>query len=115
MGGGGYFRMFPLLLTEWAMKQSSRIGSPPVAMLYFHPWEFDSEQKRLPIGRWSSFRTYVGICRTRDRLSSLLARYRFSRAVAVVKELNAHRQELSIFGLVPSSDSIPASAGGAVE
>jgi polysaccharide deacetylase family protein (PEP-CTERM system associated) len=100
MGGGGYFRMFPLLLTEWAMKQSSRIGSSPVATLYFHPWEFDPEQKRLPLGRLSSFRTYVGIRRTRGRLSSLLARYRFSRAVDVVREVNGRRQELPVFGLV---------------
>jgi hypothetical protein len=102
MGGGGYFRMFPLLLTEWAMKQSSRIGSSPVAMLYFHPWEFDPEQMRLPLGRLSSFRTYIGILRTRDRLSSLLARYRFSRAVDVVRELNGRRQELPVFRLVTS-------------
>lgn len=104
MGGGGYFRLFPLLLTEWAMRQSSRLGSTPVAMLYFHPWEFDPQQKRLPLGRLSRFRTYVGLRRTRDRLASLLARYRFSRAVDVVKQWNGCREELPVFGLVPSGD-----------
>jgi hypothetical protein len=59
MGGGGYFRLFPLFLTEWALRQMSRACSPPVATLYFHPWEFDPEQRRLPLGRLNSFRTYV--------------------------------------------------------
>ena len=100
MGGGGYFRLFPLLLTECAMQQTGRLGPAPVAMLYFHPWEFDPEQARLPLGHLSRFRTYVGMSRTRGRLTSLLARYRFSRAVDVAKQWNARRQELPVFGLV---------------
>jgi polysaccharide deacetylase family protein (PEP-CTERM system associated) len=100
MGGGGYFRLFPLLLTEWAMRQTGSLGSGPVAMMYFHPWEFDPEQGRLPLGRLSRFRTYIGMSRTRGRLTSLLARYRFSRAVDVVKQLNDRRLELPVFGLV---------------
>jgi hypothetical protein len=73
-------------------------------MLYFHPWEFDLEQKRLPLGRLNRFRTYVGISRTRGRLASLLARFRFSRAVDVVKQWNDLRQELPVFGLVRSAE-----------
>ena len=37
-------------------------------MLYFHPWEFDPEQQRLPLSRLNRFRTYVGIHRSRARL-----------------------------------------------
>jgi polysaccharide deacetylase family protein (PEP-CTERM system associated) len=104
MGGGGYFRLFPLFVTEWALRQTGRACSPSVAMLYFHPWEFDPEQARLPLGRLSRFRTYVGIGRTRGRLASLLAKYRFSRAVDVAKQLNYHREKLPHFGLVPSAN-----------
>jgi polysaccharide deacetylase family protein (PEP-CTERM system associated) len=103
MGGGGYFRLFPLFLTEWALRQTGRACSPSVATLYFHPWEFDPEQMRLPLGRLSRFRTYVGLGRTRGRLASLLARYRFSRAVDVAKQLNCHREELPRFGLAASA------------
>jgi polysaccharide deacetylase family protein (PEP-CTERM system associated) len=87
MGGGGYFRLFPLVLTRWALRQTARACSPAVANLYFHPWEFDPEQERLPLGRLARFRTYVGINRSRDRLASLLASYAFSRAVDVARDL----------------------------
>src|SRR5207248_1508972 len=60
-GGGGYFRLFPLWLMERALRQVARTCQPAVAMLYFHPWEFDPGQPRLPLGLLSRFRTYVGL------------------------------------------------------
>ncbi|MFL5245607.1 MAG: polysaccharide deacetylase family protein [Gemmataceae bacterium] len=54
-----------------------------VATLYFHPWEFDPDQVRLPLGRLSRFRTYVGINSSRRRLAMLLAGYDFKRACDV--------------------------------
>src|SRR5262249_1703102 len=100
MGGGGYFRLFPLFLTERAIRQVERACSPPVAMLYFHPWEFDAEQQRLPLGRLARLRTYVGISRSRDRLRALLAGHRFTRAIDVVKQLDPQRHLLADFRLV---------------
>jgi polysaccharide deacetylase family protein (PEP-CTERM system associated) len=91
MGGGGYFRLFPLFVTRWAIRQTLARTAPPVAMLYFHPWEFDPQQQRLPLGRLSRFRTYVGIGRTRERLTALLGRHRFARAVDVVGQLGGQR------------------------
>jgi polysaccharide deacetylase family protein (PEP-CTERM system associated) len=88
LGGGGYFRLFPLFMTRWAVRQTLRRTAPPVAMLYFHPWEFDPEQERLPLGRLSRFRTYVGIGRTRDRLRALLRRHRFARAIDVAEAID---------------------------
>jgi polysaccharide deacetylase family protein (PEP-CTERM system associated) len=113
MGGGGYFRLFPLFLTEWAIRQTARGGAPAVVTLYFHPWEFDPEQRRLPLGRLSRFRTYVGLGRTQGRLGSLLARYRFVRAVDLAKRLDARRHELPCFDLaagVPSEKDAPAAS-----
>jgi polysaccharide deacetylase family protein (PEP-CTERM system associated) len=86
-GGGGYFRLLPLAFLERSVRQLGRACVPPVVMLYFHPWEFDPEQVRLPLGRLSRFRTYVGIGRTRRRLGALLNRHRFTRAVDVAKRL----------------------------
>ncbi|HWG42132.1 MAG TPA: XrtA system polysaccharide deacetylase [Gemmataceae bacterium] len=106
MGGGGYFRLFPLLLTQWALRQTAGDCGSPVATLYFHPWEFDPDQARLPLGRLSRFRTYVGIRRTRGRLAALLTRYRFSRAVDVAKQLNHRLDTLPRFDLVPTSDGL---------
>jgi Domain of unknown function (DUF3473) len=70
-GGGGYFRLVPLFLTEQAIGQMICDCSTPVVMLYFHPWEFDPDQRRLPLGRLSRFRIYVGLSRTRGRLSRM--------------------------------------------
>jgi polysaccharide deacetylase family protein (PEP-CTERM system associated) len=89
VGGGGYFRLFPLALMRRGIAQTMRQGLPPVAMLYFHPWEFDPEQERLPLSRLSHFRTYVGVHRSRHRLTALLNRYQFARAVDVADALTA--------------------------
>lgn len=92
VGGGGYFRLFPLALMQRGLAQTRRQGQPPVAMLYFHPWEFDAEQERLPLSPLNRFRTYVGLSRSRGRLTTLLAQHTFERAVDVAESLNAtHR------------------------
>jgi polysaccharide deacetylase family protein (PEP-CTERM system associated) len=93
MGGGGYFRLFPLFFLEWAIRQAERGCVPPVAMLYFHPWEFDSEQERLPLRWLSRLRTYVGIRRSRGRFTALLSRHRFVRAIDAARRLS-QRQDL---------------------
>jgi len=86
VAGGGYFRLFPLGILEAGLRQAARL-EPSAAMLYFHPWEFDPSQPRLPLGRVSKFRTYVGIGRSSSRLRKLLARHRFTRAIDVVNTL----------------------------
>lgn len=86
VAGGGYFRLFPLALMNAGVRQVSRLH-PAAAMLYFHPWEFDPGQPRLPLSRLSGFRTYVGMARSVPRLGRLLKRYHFSRAIDVVRHL----------------------------
>lgn len=103
-GGGGYFRLFPLGVIQSAIAQTGRLDPSAATMLYFHPWEFDPEQSRLPLHRASRFRTYVGISRSRDRLGILLARYRVARAIDAARRLELRRTELTVFD--------PASVGG---
>ncbi len=115
VGGGGYFRLFPLALLRRALKQIGSTCSPNVAMLYFHPWEFDPDQQRLPLGRWSAFRTYVGIGRTRDRLRQVLAGRRCARAIDVAQRLKHNEYALPSFSLtgkeLPRMVAEPAMAG----
>jgi hypothetical protein len=66
-------------------------------MLYFHPWEFDPDQQRLPLGRLSRFRTYVGIRRSGGRLRALLAGGLFTRAVDLAGQLTPRRRALPVF------------------
>ncbi len=85
VAGGGYFRLFPLAFLRAGVNQLAKSGAP--AMLYFHPWEFDTGQPKLALGRASRFRTYVGIGKSEARLGRLLERYRgrFRRAIDVAE------------------------------
>jgi polysaccharide deacetylase family protein (PEP-CTERM system associated) len=102
VAGGGYFRLFPLAAMRAGIAQHAR-QAPPVAMLYFHPWEFDPDQPRLPLGRAARFRTYVGTRGSTARLAALLKQYqpRARRAVDVVDALDPAR--LPVFRLTPGS------------
>jgi polysaccharide deacetylase family protein (PEP-CTERM system associated) len=99
VGGGGYFRLLPRSFLEHSLRQVARACSPPVAMLYFHPWEFDPLQVRLPLGLVNRFRTYVGIASNGRRLKRLLAAHHFARAIDVAKELDRQRANLRCFDL----------------
>jgi polysaccharide deacetylase family protein (PEP-CTERM system associated) len=98
VAGGGYFRLFPLNVMERGLRQMEQLPDS-CAMLYFHPWEFDADQPRLPLGRLSKFRTYVGMNRTRQRLRTLMGRYTSVRAVDVVEALEARKSALPRFCL----------------
>ena len=98
-GGGGYFRLLPLEVMEHALRQLHRGEPPEAAMIYFHPWEFDPDQPRLPLRRISRFRTYVGVKKSRRRLATLMGRHRFSRAIDVVRQLENRCQALPRFRL----------------
>ena len=70
------------------LEQAARADDgPQLAMLYFHPWEFDPDQPRLPLGRLSRWRTYVGVSKTTARLDNLLTAYPFTRAIDAVRAL----------------------------
>lgn len=74
--GGGYFRLFPLRLTQLAIDQIRKQDRP--AMLYLHPWEIDPDQPRLGgLSRKSRFRHYVGLKKTESKLRRLLDSHTF--------------------------------------
>ncbi len=83
VAGGGYLRLFPARLILAALRRVNRQRHP--AILYFHPWELDPEQPRLPLRRTSRFRHYVGLHRTAAKLRRLLRNLAFSTAAAVVE------------------------------
>jgi polysaccharide deacetylase family protein (PEP-CTERM system associated) len=99
VAGGGYFRLFPLAVMRRALQMNAAGGEPDVAMLYFHPWEFDPAQARLPLGRWNAFRTYVGVSQSRSRLLHLIKGRRFVRALEVARRLDRDRKALPRFSL----------------
>jgi len=83
--GGGFFRLLPAAITDFAIGQVNRAGQP--AMFYFHPWEIDPGQPRVhgaPIR--SRVRHYSRLGAMRGRLAGLLERHcwgRVDRAIGV--------------------------------
>ncbi len=74
VGGGGYFRLYPYLLTRHALRRVNAAGRPFAA--YVHPWELDPGQPRFRPGLLRGFRHYVNLGRTETRLASLLRDFR---------------------------------------
>lgn len=101
VAGGGYFRLFPLGFMKAGLRQAAE-SRPGVGMLYFHPWEFDPDQPRLPLGRLARWRTYVGVTRTTGRLTRLLQEFQFRRAIDVAREIRASGLPLPRFQLSPA-------------
>jgi polysaccharide deacetylase family protein (PEP-CTERM system associated) len=76
--GGGYFRLFPYLLTHWLLSRARRENSPPI--FYLHPWEIDPlqpRQRQAPLR--SRVRHYLNLSRTEPRLRRLLRSFDWSR------------------------------------
>jgi polysaccharide deacetylase family protein (PEP-CTERM system associated) len=99
VGGGGYFRLLPLAFMERAFDQVRQAGFPAVSTIYFHPWELDPDQPRLPLKGLKRFRTYVGLGNSRERLAILLDRHHFRRARDVAEILQLQSTPLPVFAL----------------
>jgi polysaccharide deacetylase family protein (PEP-CTERM system associated) len=76
VAGGGYLRLYPFFITEWAIRHLNEIERER-AVVYLHPWEIDPGQPRLNGRLLSRFRHYVNLEKTETRLASLLGRFRF--------------------------------------
>ena len=78
-GGGGYFRLMPYAMSKWLIRRVNEVDGQS-AIFYFHPWELDPEQPRVPgIDAKTRFRHYVNLHRTEDRLRQLLRDFHWDR------------------------------------
>lgn len=78
-GGGGYFRLAPYELSRWALRRVNDVDQRP-AIFYFHPWEIDPGQPRVPrTSLKTRFRHYVNLGKTESRLERLLEDFRWGR------------------------------------
>ncbi len=75
VAGGGYLRLLPIGLISHALKQINTQEHQPF-VLYFHPWEIDPDQPRIPdVPLKSRFRHYVNLHKTKDKLRTLFAEF----------------------------------------
>ena len=78
-GGGGYFRLLPYAVSRSLIRRVNAVDGQP-AVFYFHPWELDPHQPRVPGTTVKTrFRHYVNLHRTEARLHRLLRDFRWDR------------------------------------
>lgn len=78
-GGGGYFRLAPYGLSRWALRKVNDADRQP-CMFYFHPWELDDEQPRIPnLPIKTRFRHYLNLSKEEARLKRLLSDFPWDR------------------------------------
>ena len=86
-GGGGYFRLLPYGMSRWLLRRVNDVDLQP-AIFYFHPWEIDAAQPRIPgIDAKTRFRHYVNLHRTERRLRQLLFDFEWGRLDEVLLEV----------------------------
>lgn len=84
--GGGFFRLLPGALNDFAVRQVNRQGQP--AVFYFHPWEIDPDQPRVaqaPLR--SKLRHYSRLSAMAGKLRTLVKRHHWGRMDAAVDQL----------------------------
>ena len=85
-GGGGYFRLMPYAMSRWLLRRVNRVDQQP-AIFYFHPWEIDAAQPRVPgIDVKTRFRHYLNLDRMEQRLRQLLFDFEWRRLDEVLLE-----------------------------
>lgn len=77
--GGGYFRLMPYAMSRWLLQRVNHLDKQP-AIFYFHPWEIDVDQPRIPgIDGKTRFRHYLNLHRMETRIRCLLADFKWGR------------------------------------
>jgi polysaccharide deacetylase family protein (PEP-CTERM system associated) len=78
-GGGGYFRLLPYALFRRGLRRVNE-REQRSGVFYFHPWEVDPEQPRVPgVTLKNRVRHYLNLARTLPRLERLVRDFRFDR------------------------------------
>ena len=82
-GGGGYFRLLPYWISRRLIRHVNEKDGE-AAVFYFHPWELDPGQPRIPgIDAKTRFRHYMNIHRVEGRLRRLLKDFHWGRMDSV--------------------------------
>ena len=83
-GGGGFFRLLPFRFSSWAIDRVNRHDRRP-AVFYFHPWEIDPGQPRVPGAPLKTrLRHYGNLSIMEAKLRKLLGKHRWGRTDQVV-------------------------------
>ncbi len=93
-GGGGYFRLYPYLVSRMAIRRVNRYDGQS-GVFYFHPWEIDPGQPRQKgISAKTRFRHYLNLGRMEKRLKRLLRDFQWDRMDKVFLQQNASSSDV---------------------
>ena len=87
--GGGYFRLYPYMLTRAGLRQVNSNRHPFI--FYLHPWEIDPDQPTIEAGWFSRFRHYNNLEKCESRLRRLISDFQFDTAWQVLGSLELVR------------------------
>jgi polysaccharide deacetylase family protein (PEP-CTERM system associated) len=77
--GGGYFRLLPTALYRAGLTRVN-LTEQRAGIFYFHPWEIDPGQPRIPNAGWKSrLRHYTNLSRMAGDLDNLLRDFAWDR------------------------------------
>ncbi|MGX7952661.1 XrtA system polysaccharide deacetylase [Tsuneonella sp. HG249] len=94
-GGGGFFRVLPYAFSRWAIRQVNRHDRRP-AVFYFHPWEVDPAQPRVPDAPIRSrLRHYTNLERMAGKLRELVHEFAWGRMDMLAHREAAHAASLA--------------------
>jgi polysaccharide deacetylase family protein (PEP-CTERM system associated) len=86
VGGGGYFRLYPVSMTRALLRRINSRGDP--AMFYLHPYEIGSTVPHVGgLSPYRRFRHYYNLGRGERRLGRLLESFAFAPAIEVLSDL----------------------------
>jgi len=84
-GGGGYYRLYPLILTKYLTSKENELGHP--CMLYIHPYEVGPVIPYITgLSYYRKFRHYYHCKHGGKRLRTLLKAFNFCTAAEILKE-----------------------------
>lgn len=86
VAGGGYFRLYPYMLTKAGLSQINRDNRPFI--FYLHPWEIDTDQPKVSAKWFSRFRHYNNLHKCEPRLKKLLKDFEFTTVKDVLINLD---------------------------
>ena len=77
--GGGYFRLLPTIMYRAGLGRVNGRDRQP-GIFYFHPWEIDADQPRIPNAGWKSrLRHYTNLDRMAGDIDTLLRDFAWDR------------------------------------
>lgn len=89
VAGGGWLRQFPYWFSRWAIKKLNRDGVP--AMIYFHPWELETNIPRVDISLKNRIRQYGNLSTMLRKVERLLDDFDFTTLGEYIASLDMEK------------------------